>query len=432
MKLSEGAVKYHLHAARTHARPSWSTRHDERRRQPRVRAHRRRAAPPTRWRGRRPQVTPTRRSRRSHRGFVGPATATACWLPAARRLRSRSSPWSERSPRPAAPAETACACRPRAPPARIGRSRRRPLQRPLRRRRRSRPELRSPTKPSPTAPAPSASAPQAPTTKTYSSAGGSVTVQRRERRALARLDRSRVRVLRGTDGHRARLGSRCASRTRRARSGGSGSTSWMASRRPRSPSTGPDQTSGRCRACLLHPTKETPVNDRSPQSGASRLRYFVPLAVLVIALAGAATAFASGTLESNDSGPTARATSPNEELCRRPPSTSLPDTTEDRGRRHPDDHRRPRTRCAPKIRRSSTSPTATTQTFAAGAAGSVTIARNGSALSVVSVDANAGWVPRSSRDRGRDRGAVRERHHADRLQRRARRRRGEDSSPCPQ
>ena len=43
------------------------------------------------------------------------------------------------------------------------------------------------------------------------------------------------------------------------------------------------------------------MNDRSPRL-VSRLRIFVPLAVLVLILAGASAAFASGAFESNDSG----------------------------------------------------------------------------------------------------------------------------------
>ena len=43
------------------------------------------------------------------------------------------------------------------------------------------------------------------------------------------------------------------------------------------------------------------MNERTPRF-LSRLRIFVPLAVLVLILAGATTAFASGAFESNDSG----------------------------------------------------------------------------------------------------------------------------------
>ena len=73
------------------------------------------------------------------------------------------------------------------------------------------------------------------------------------------------------------------------------------------------------------------MNDRSPRF-VNRLRIFVPLAVLVLILAGATTAFASGAFESHTSG----LDSPRDIVERgavpeSTTTTSLPDAADDKG-----------------------------------------------------------------------------------------------------
>jgi hypothetical protein len=125
-----------------------------------------------------------------------------------------------------------------------------------------------------------------------------------------------------------------------------------------------------------------------------RTRLIAPLAVLFLVLAGAATAAAAtGVFEKNDSGldsprdlaergtgvttPTGATTPTSVSL----PDTSLPQTT------LPADG-------------ADALPVGETQTFAASNAGSVTVRRDGSTLTVISANANAGFVSEVERGTG--------------------------------
>jgi hypothetical protein len=135
------------------------------------------------------------------------------------------------------------------------------------------------------------------------------------------------------------------------------------------------------------------MNDRSPRL-ADRLRIFVPLAVLMLILAGASAAFARGAFESSDSGfDSARDVAERGAADASTTTTALPDAddvddnNDDKG-----------VDAAPPVQALSpdqstvTVPDGGTSTFAAGEAGSVTIRRSGGSLSIVSVNPNAGWV----------------------------------------
>ena len=130
------------------------------------------------------------------------------------------------------------------------------------------------------------------------------------------------------------------------------------------------------------------MNGRFPRLG-SRLRIFVPLAVLVMILGGASAAFASGAFESNDSGfDSARDVAERGTVAASTTTTSLPAVNDDNGVAAP-------SAATPTPAQDETSanvPDGATATFAAGEAGSVTIRRAGGALTVVSVNANPTWV----------------------------------------
>jgi len=118
-----------------------------------------------------------------------------------------------------------------------------------------------------------------------------------------------------------------------------------------------------------------------------RTRLLAPLAVLVLVLAGAATAAAAtGVFESNNSG----LDSPRDIAERGPaaaaPNAALPETTltDDNVGGGGDNRTEDQT--------SVTLASGATQTFAAGDAGSVTLRRDGSTLTVLSVNANAGFA----------------------------------------
>ena len=131
----------------------------------------------------------------------------------------------------------------------------------------------------------------------------------------------------------------------------------------------------------------------NPPAFSARLRIFVPLAVLVLILAGATTAFASGAFESNDSGfDSARDVAERGSVTTSTTTTSQPDATDDVG----DDKgvdAVSASGAATQAQDQTTSnlPDGTTATFAAGDAGSVTIRRTGATLSIVSVNGNPGW-----------------------------------------
>ena len=73
------------------------------------------------------------------------------------------------------------------------------------------------------------------------------------------------------------------------------------------------------------------MNGRFPRLG-SRLRIFVPLAVLVMILAGTSAAFASGAFESNDSGlDSARDVAERGTVDASTTTTSLPGMNDDNG-----------------------------------------------------------------------------------------------------
>lgn len=138
------------------------------------------------------------------------------------------------------------------------------------------------------------------------------------------------------------------------------------------------------------------MNDQSPRLVA-RLRIFVPLAVLVLILAGATTAFASGAFESNDSRfDGARDVAERGNVTASTTTTSVPDANDDVGDDVGDDKgvdAVPAPGAATPAQDQTTSNIAdgTTATFAAGDAGSVTIRRTGATLSIVSVNGNPGW-----------------------------------------
>jgi hypothetical protein len=136
------------------------------------------------------------------------------------------------------------------------------------------------------------------------------------------------------------------------------------------------------------------MNDRSPRL-VSRLRIFVPLAVLVLILAGASAAFASGAFESNDSGfDSARDVAERGAVDASTTTTSLPgaDDANDDKRVDPAPVSGVPTQNQSQDQSTVIVPEGGTSTFGAGDAGSVTIRRTGGTLSIVSVDANAGWV----------------------------------------
>jgi hypothetical protein len=130
------------------------------------------------------------------------------------------------------------------------------------------------------------------------------------------------------------------------------------------------------------------MNERSPRL-LNRLRIFVPLAVLVLILAGATTAFASGAFESNDSGfDSARDITERGSVAASTTTTSQPDPTDDKG---VDAVGVSGVATQTQDQATSNVPDGTTATFAAGDAGSVTIRRTGATLSIVSVNGNPGW-----------------------------------------
>ena len=132
------------------------------------------------------------------------------------------------------------------------------------------------------------------------------------------------------------------------------------------------------------------MNDRSPRF-VSRLRIFVPLAVLVLILAGASTAFASGAFESNDSGfDTTRDVAERGAVDASTTTTTLPDTNDVNDDKSVD--AAPPAQAPSQDQSTVTVPDGGTSMFAAGDAGSVTIRRTSGTLSVVSVNANAGWA----------------------------------------
>ena len=133
----------------------------------------------------------------------------------------------------------------------------------------------------------------------------------------------------------------------------------------------------------------SPQSPRSPGRHASRLRIFVPLAVVAVVLAGATAAFASGAFESNDSGfDSARDIAERGSVPSSTTTSSLPgiERLGDDNSVSGGNETRSEDQTFVDV------PDGTTQTFAAGAAGSVTISRSGATLSVVSVNASAGWV----------------------------------------
>jgi hypothetical protein len=135
------------------------------------------------------------------------------------------------------------------------------------------------------------------------------------------------------------------------------------------------------------------MNDRSPRF-VTRLRVFVPLAVLVVILAGASAAFASGAFESNDSGfDSARDVAERGAVDASTTTTRLPEANDAN-----DDSRvasAPVSATAPAPSQDQSTvavPDGATATFAAGDAGSVTIRRTGGTLAVASVNTSPGWV----------------------------------------
>ena len=127
-----------------------------------------------------------------------------------------------------------------------------------------------------------------------------------------------------------------------------------------------------------------------------RTRLIAPLAVLFLVLAGAATAAAAtGLFEKNDSGVDsprdlaergAGVTTPTGATTPTTPSISLPETSLPQTTL-PDDGADPLA-------------LGETQTFAASNAGSVTIRRDGGTLTVISANANAGFVGEVERGTG--------------------------------
>ncbi len=115
------------------------------------------------------------------------------------------------------------------------------------------------------------------------------------------------------------------------------------------------------------------MNGRFPRLG-SRLRIFVPLAVLVMILGGATAAFATGAFESNDSGfDSARDVAERGTVASSTTTTSLPGVSDDNGVAAPG-------AASPTPAQDETSTNVSdgaTATFAAGEAGSVTIRRAG-------------------------------------------------------
>lgn len=141
--------------------------------------------------------------------------------------------------------------------------------------------------------------------------------------------------------------------------------------------------------------------DRTPRPCLARVRLVAPLAALALVLAGTTAAFASGAFESNDSGFDSahdiaeRGSAPDAPTA----STSTSTTTTS----SPADDRGVDATAAPVAGEDQsfvTIPDGTTQTFAAGDAGSVTVRRDGATLSVVTVNANAGWAPEVEQDSG--------------------------------
>ena len=135
-----------------------------------------------------------------------------------------------------------------------------------------------------------------------------------------------------------------------------------------------------------------------------RTRLLAPIVVLVLALAGAATAAAAtGVFESNDS----RLDTPHDIAERgtdvTTPSTSLPETTVPQATLPPTtlpgdddvvDDRADEAGEAGEVRdeRFVNFPAGTTQSFVAANAGTVTVRRDGGSLIVLAVNANPGWV----------------------------------------
>ncbi len=118
-----------------------------------------------------------------------------------------------------------------------------------------------------------------------------------------------------------------------------------------------------------------------------RTRLLAPLAVLVLVLAGAATAAAAtGVFESNNSGLDSPRDIAERGTAAAAPNAALPETTltDDNVGGGGDNRTEDQT--------SVTLASGATQTFAAGDAGSVTLRRDGSTLTVLSVNANAGFA----------------------------------------
>ena len=164
-----------------------------------------------------------------------------------------------------------------------------------------------------------------------------------------------------------------------------------------------------------------------------RTRLLAPLVVLFLVLAGAATAAATtGVFEANDSGLDSPRDIAENSTAVTSPSTSLPETTLP-ATTLPDDNvgdvgdNRTEDQTFVELSRPvrhRPSPRATRAASPSGA----TAPRSPCS----SVNANAGFTSEIEQGTGhRDRGAVRERRRSGRLQRRARRRHGARTSPCP-